>query len=148
MIDGYMYLHTNGDLIYKKAFDGVEADLRESGFVRMFWPIDIQQRYDAWRCLVEAKALGANESRIDELAKKWGCHDDDADNFANCLGLQLFIDGASWCAVRADFVNLAESPAGFGDSCLDAISELLNALGFKPCKTWGHTIKDLCQTGE
>ncbi len=29
---------------------------------------------------------------------------------------RVFMDGDKWCAVRPDFVNLQESPAGFGDT--------------------------------
>ena len=29
---------------------------------------------------------------------------------------RVFRDGDAWCAVRADFTNLQESPAGFGDA--------------------------------
>lgn len=142
----YYYLHTNGDLIHKPYIDGGQAaDFRESPFVRMFWLIDTQERYDAWRLLVEAKALGARDDRVDELVAKWRCDDEDAQTFADCLGLQLFMDGDSWCATRADFHDLQTSPAGFGPTCLGAMAELLLALDFKPSKTWGHTIKDLCQ---
>lgn len=34
-------------------------------------------------------------------------------------------DGSAWCAVDQDFVNLQESEAGFGDSPVSAISNLL-----------------------
>ncbi len=36
----------------------------------------------------------------------------------------LFKDGTKWCAVTADFVNVQESPAGFGDTIMDAIEDL------------------------
>ena len=144
----YYYLHTNGDLIHKRDLDGGQvADFRDSDFVRMFWRLDTTQRYDAWRVLVEAKALGGNEDRINELAAKWNCNDHDAHHFADCLGLDLFMDGNAWCCTRQDFVDLQHSPAGFGSTCLEAFSDLLRELDFRPSKTWGHTIKDLCQVG-
>lgn len=145
MNEGYYYLHTNGDLIYKKDVGGAQvADFRESDFVKMFWSLDLSNRYDAWRMLVEAKALGASQSRIDELAEKWGCNDEDAQHFADVLSIDLKMDGAQWCAHRSDFINLAESPAGFGDDCLSAMADLINNLGYKPAKTWGATIRELC----
>jgi hypothetical protein len=35
------------------------------------------------------------------------------------------MDGNAWCATRHDFVNLQESPAGFGDTPMIALGELL-----------------------
>lgn len=40
-------------------------------------------------------------------------------------GTRVFKDGDSWCATRADFVNLQESPVGFGDSPKAAVEALL-----------------------
>jgi hypothetical protein len=39
----------------------------------------------------------------------------------------LKLDGNKWCATRGDYVNLQESPAGFGDTELDAIADLIRA---------------------
>lgn len=38
---------------------------------------------------------------------------------------QLERDGDQWCATSSDFVNLQESPAGFGDTADAAIAELV-----------------------
>ncbi len=39
--------------------------------------------------------------------------------------LRLFMDGDSWCAVfDSNFINLQESSAGFGDTPLEAVSDL------------------------
>lgn len=38
---------------------------------------------------------------------------------------QVFKDGSAWCAVGADFINLQESDAGFGDTPVEALAELL-----------------------
>jgi hypothetical protein len=67
IVDGYYYLHTNGDLIYKR-FEP-EAD---SPFVKHFWPFDHTNRMDAWIIVLEATALGANMDRIKELKIHWG----------------------------------------------------------------------------
>ena len=143
----YYYLHENGELIHKTVTGGSQAaDFRESDLVKMFWILDTGSRFDAWRILVEAKALGANEERVSELATKWGCGDDDAQHFGSELGLNLTMDGNSHCATCADFVNLQESPAGFGGTYLEAISELLRAVGFRPSKTWGATVRDALGT--
>lgn len=40
-------------------------------------------------------------------------------------GTRVFLDGDSWCATHADFVNLQESPAGFGDSPRAAVKALM-----------------------
>lgn len=65
-MDHFYYLHTNGDLIYKR-FEP-ESD---SPFVKKVWRIDLSDRADAWRVVFEAMALGANLDRIGELASKW-----------------------------------------------------------------------------
>lgn len=33
---------------------------------------------------------------------------------------RVFMDGSAWCAVRPDFINLQESPAGFGATPAEA----------------------------
>jgi hypothetical protein len=38
--------------------------------------------------------------------------------------VRTFVDGNAWCAVRPDFTNLQESPAGFGATRDDAITAL------------------------
>ncbi|KKL19505.1 hypothetical protein LCGC14_2464790 [marine sediment metagenome] len=38
--------------------------------------------------------------------------------------VRTFMDGNKWCAVKPDFVDLMESPAGFGDTREEAIKEL------------------------
>ncbi len=40
---------------------------------------------------------------------------------------RIFKDGNQWCAVRHDFINLMESPAGFGDTQEQAIKALCDA---------------------
>lgn len=140
---GWYYLHTNGELIYKHELGGTAADIRESPFAVMLWPCDPTDRASAWRILVEALALGANRERVDELAQKWGCSDDDAQMYAQHIGATLAMDGNQWCATGRGFVNLQESPAGFGDTSLDALAMLCRVLGYRPQKMWGHTFEQL-----
>lgn len=141
--DGWYYLHTNGDLIYKSDSDGQAADIKDSPFALMLWPIDLSDRENAWRILVEASSLGASKERISELAEKWGCNNEDAKIYADYVGVILSMDGDKFCATRKDFINLIESPHGFGDSYLEAMAELCTELGFKASKMWGLTFKDL-----
>jgi len=84
-----------------------------------------------------------NKDRINELAEKWGCSDGDADIYAERIGINLFLDGNAWGAARKDFVNLQESPSGFGNTKLEAMAELCKELGYKPSKMWGATFHDL-----
>ena len=128
-MDGWYYLHTNGDLIYKKELGGTHADIRESNFAKAIWPIDPSDRENAWRIVVESLAAGAKKERVTELAEKWGCNNEDAKVYAERIGVNLFLDGDQWCATRTDFTNLQESPAGFGDTCLEAMAKLCEALG-------------------
>jgi hypothetical protein len=143
MIEGYYYLHINGSLIYKRDLDGTVADLRESDFVRSLWPFDGQDREYAWTILVEALSIGAKPERIKELANKWDCNDVDAFVYANHVGCLLGIDGNKKFATRKDFENLQLSPAGFGDTYLEAMSNLCKELGYKSSKMWGTNFKYL-----
>lgn len=146
MSKGYYYLHTNNELIYKPDYPDVCADLRESDFVKAFWPFDSEFRSDAWTILVEAGAMGAKKERIKELADKWGCDDKDAVNYVDFLGVNLQQDGDKWCCTRMDFENLQESNAGFGDTILEALIELCIDLDFKPTKlNWHADFKMLCK---
>lgn len=142
-IIGWYYLHINGDLIYKRDLDGTAADIRESDFARGLWPMDPEDRAGAWRIVVEAGAAGASHERVRELAEKWSCDDDDATNYANHIGITLERDGNKMCAKRSDFDNLQESPAGFGDTSLEAMIDLAKQLGFTPSKMWGVGFADL-----
>lgn len=141
-INGWYYLHQNGDLIYKPSPDAI-VDIRESDFAVCSWPVDVSSRKLAWEMLVESLALGARESRISELAEKWNCDDEDADMFASAIGVDLEIDGNQSCAHRSDFVNLEESPAGFGESKLLAMADLARHLGIRGGHMWRSSFSDL-----
>ena len=39
-------------------------------------------------------------------------------------GVQVYMDGDKWCAVGPDFINLQESPAGFGTNPREAAADL------------------------
>lgn len=154
MIEGYYYLHTNGDLIYKRELDdGTVADLRESTFVRHFWPMDPQDRANAWRILVEASALDANPARIAQLAETWKCDDEDAEHYASHLGCRLYKGGDAWGVKRIDSMPSQEFSGevpvgredqyGFGDTVLAALADLARKLGFKASKMWGASFPDL-----
>ena len=146
-IDGWYYLHKNGSLIYKRELGTTAADIRESPFARAMWPCDPEDREMGWSLLVEALALGADKERIKELAEKWHCTDEDGRVYAERVCCDWFMDGDAFCAVRRDFVNLQESPAGFGASLLEAMASLAKELGYKGGKMWNATFKDLCQEG-
>ncbi len=123
---GWYYLHTNGDLIWKRFRPEVEA----GGFVRKVWKLDTSDRGNAWLIIIEAMALGARKSRTEALIAKWGLTDDDALEFvkqATSKGepvFRLFRDGDQWCATFADFVNVQESQCGFGARAVDALADL------------------------
>lgn len=139
MMDWY-YLHKNGELIF--GLPGMAADIRESDLVVMLWPIDVESRECAWRILVEALACNANYNRVQELATKWHCDNDDAQVYADNIGVVL-LDEGEWCATGQGFVDLQESPAGFGNTALEAMAELCKNLGYKPQKMWGASFGDL-----
>lgn len=144
-IIGWYYLHENGSLIYKRELGGTAADIRESPFAKGLWAVDSERRDMAWDVLVEGLAAGISKERIKELADKWHCDDEDAQHYAGYIGLVLKKDGNQWCATRKDFENLQESPAGFGDTALEAMAELCKTLGYYPSTMWGPTFKTLLQ---
>ncbi len=143
-IEGWYYLHTNGDLIYKRETGETAADIRESDFARARWPCDPSDRELAWTTLVEALALGASLSRVKELAAKWGCTDDDAEEYASRVGagVDLTLDGDQWCALPRGG-SMPESPAGFGDTKLEAMAALCKDLGYQGGKMWNATFSSL-----
>ena len=111
----YYYLHTNGDLIHKN------TPPDEGDFVRRIWEFDTTFRGSAWMLLIEAAALGANESRIAELVKKWRLTNEDAQNFADVFGFKIAMDGDSYFAHETKgFIDLQESQVGFGDTAFEA----------------------------
>jgi len=140
----YYYLHTNGDLIHKNYLDNEQvSDFRESGFVKMFWLIDITDRSTAWGMLIEAEVCGANEERLKELKEKWGITDADGKHYLDYLGLKLSQDGNQLCVTTKNFVNLQESPAGFGSNIFEALVALCRNLNYRPQKMWGNSFEDL-----
>lgn len=141
-INGWYYLHQNGDLIYKPSPDSI-VDIRESDFAVCSWPVDVSSRKNAWEILVESLALGAKKESVNELAEKWGCDDTDADMFSNVVGIVIKRDGNKWCAHKRDFVDLQASQAGFGVTKLEAFAALAKILGLKSGHIWRSTFSDL-----
>jgi hypothetical protein len=146
-IIGWYYLHENGSLLYKPGADAC-ADIRDSDFARGLWPMDPTDRAGAWRIVIEGGAAGARPERVLDLASQWGCTDQDAKHYAEYVGARLYMDGDAWCATKADFVNLQESPVGFGKTALEAFINLAKALGYRPSKMWGATFEKLLATEE
>lgn len=140
-IQGWYYLHENKELIYKNNPDAIQ-DIRESDLCHSAWAWD-GQRQTAWQILVESLSLGAKKERVKELSETWHCDNKDAEQYADYLGLQVGMDGNAYYARKSDFENLQESPAGFGDSYLEAMSELAKEIGYKGGKMWNATFKDL-----
>lgn len=140
---GYYYLHVNGSLIYKTNDIGTLGDLLASDFVKAFWPVNIATREDAWTIAVEAMAAGALKSQLNALALDWALTNDDAKKYAARVGLLLEMDGLAYVAKRGDFVDLMESPAGFGHTALEAMANLARLLGYRARKGNKVTFKIL-----
>lgn len=138
MTTDYYYLHANGELIHKPgSYD--ESDFRDSDMVVHYWRLDTGDRESAWTFLVEALSKQAtNVKRVLELAAKWGCNNEDAAIYAERIGLKLGMDGNQWCATKSDFTDLQASPAGFGNTALEAMGALARELGFKTTKLYWH----------
>ena len=143
-MDGWYYLHTNGELIFKRDLEGTAADIRESDFAVGMWPVDHTDRETAWTILVEGLAAGARGDQVMDLARKWNCTDGDGKIYARRIGAALTFrevgpHGAEWVATPKG----QESPAGAGFNVIYALCSLAKVLGYKPSKTWGATFKDL-----
>lgn len=139
MTTDYYYLHVNGELIHKNPIAYDESDFRDSDMVVHYWRLDNTDRESAWTFLVEALTKKAtNPIRVKELAEKWHCDDTDALVYAERIGLKLFKDGNQWCATESNFVDLQESPAGFGDTALEAMGALGREIDFKTTKLYWH----------
>lgn len=63
------YLHTNGEIIGKNPITYHDI---EGPFVVCKWMIDLSERKDAWRLILQALARGCRIERAKELSNKWG----------------------------------------------------------------------------
>ena len=124
MEDGYYYLHTNGDLIFKPAMVITDPSYFDSDFVKRIWPFKSEDRDTAYQMLIDAQAMGAKLERITELRMKWAMTEKDTQIWADRTGFKLFEDGDRWCATLPTFINITESAVGFGDTRWDALVEL------------------------
>jgi len=71
-MDGFYYLHTDGNLIFKPAVVAESPDYFDSPFVKKVWRLDLSDRLNAWRIVLEALSMGCRVERAKELAEKWG----------------------------------------------------------------------------
>lgn len=132
-MDGWYYLHTSGDIIWKAAAYTDVADLRDSDFVVAFWPFRDGDREAGWTMLVEALAAGANVRRVDELAAAWGMTDADGREYASRINVTLALDEAGWLAVP-EGAEPSTAAVGRGPSVLTALAALAAACGWRPSK--------------
>ncbi len=70
--DGFYYLHTDGNLIFKPAIVVSDPSYFDSPFVKKVWRLDTTDRLCAWRIVLEALSMGCKVNRAKELAIKWG----------------------------------------------------------------------------
>ena len=140
-LDGWMYLHQNGNLIYKRNLDNsTREDIQSSDFSRAVWPFDKSNRLDAWTILVEAGAVNADKARITELAQEWQCTDTDASVYAECVGIRLQHIANTWWALPS---RQDSHYAGYGESALDALIMLCREMHFKASKHSANTFEAL-----
>ena len=104
-MNGYYYLHTNGDLIFKTYYPD------DSDFVKKVWSFDTSERTDAWTIILEALALVGNKNRVSELILKWDCNLSDLVEYISRVakpnslqkrGLEIYfetigVDIDDWC---------------------------------------------------
>lgn len=82
----YYYLHTNGELIHKGRHYSWEA-FDESDFVKKWWIINLQRRWDCYNMIFHAIVLGVDPKRVEELRHKWGMTDEDTIQY--CLRTRI-----------------------------------------------------------
>lgn len=135
---GVYYLHENGELIYKPSDDSW-WDIKDSDFSIMLWLVDSEDRESAWKILVESSALGANETRINQLAQRWGCDDADAEIYAKRIGVTFHVNDG---VVTASPIN-NDAVKGSGGTRLNALISLCKNTGFRACKFgWSMDFKE------
>lgn len=123
----YYYQHSNGKLIHKPAFtvDSLGAsNYFEGDFVVKWWRLDMTDRSQAWKMLIDAMLSGAKEVAVLELAMKWNCTNEDAMHFAKLMEIKLTDDGGVWIA---DFSDADGTFQGRGQSALRALAALAKA---------------------
>ena len=69
--DGFYYLHTDGNLIFKPSIVVDDPSYFDSPFVKKVWRLDLKDRLCGWRIVLEALSMGCNIKRARELAGKW-----------------------------------------------------------------------------
>lgn len=121
MIAGYYYLHANGEVLYKRASPSCISDFENSDFVRLWWPVEPDDRRGAWRILIEATAHGANPERVANLARAWHCDNADAAEYARREGIDLREDAG-------EYVATLDGRQGRGPHALVAFVALFNTL--------------------
>lgn len=128
-VEGYYYLHTNGDVIYKKRLDDAQmADFHESPFVVHVWQFDPEERAVAYVIVAEASALGAKPERIEELIAHWNITDEDAQVFAERTHMVLKHDDDHWdCFFEGAPLDGEDPQVGQGKRAIDAIIALCKA---------------------
>lgn len=132
---GFYYLHTEGALIFKRFDEQRERDLIESPFVSCYWPFDSGNRAHAWQIVICATVAGVHPDRVRVLREMWGCAEEDADKFAEYLGITLGEDQGMMRAVRlATPMSDEKVIVGSGKTKFEALVDLAKAVGWKPNK--------------
>ncbi|SPA17212.1 hypothetical protein [Cupriavidus taiwanensis] len=144
-VDGFFYLHREGDLLFKRNLPHVEDDLRRAEFVLAFWPVDWHNRETQWRMLIEAMAGGAQHERVMELARHWLLTNDDAQEYARRISVELdyYEPGGLW---RACCLRLPAA-CGTGQDALHALASLAQVLGLRIGKHRYPTFSELATGG-
>ena len=69
---------------------------------------------------------------LQTMKKDFDCFIEKADSFIKsqtpsipASAICYFMDGDQWCCVFGDFINLQESPAGFGNTQIEALKDLI-----------------------
>lgn len=109
-IAGYIYLHENGALIYRRIMPGIIEDFENSTFVRKYWPIEPQDRRGAWRIIIEATAEGADPAQVFQRARTWHCTDADALEYAKREGIHLLEETGYWYAAKGGQLGVGHTP--------------------------------------
>lgn len=114
--NGIWYLGHRGQLSFSERLDGQAylSSLRS-------WEFLAADRSSAWFIAIEALALGAEPSKVEELVKLWKLTDEEAVRFAAYIGLRLYTFRGRW---YVSFKQGSRGKFADGDTAVAALAAL------------------------
>ena len=120
MNNGFYYLHSEGNLIFKPTIVADDPGYFNSPFVKKVWRLDTNDRLCAWTIILEALSMGCSIDRAKELSNLWKLTLDDSiemlkraerDKVTSAMkeGLEIFIREILGMEIEAFWVKVKEN---------------------------------------